>query len=48
MICREVSILLANVFKLTRSRVDDLNIAGQIFISPNLAEIVEAEEAQNW
>jgi len=39
----EVSILLANVFKLTRSRIDDLNIASNIFFAPYLAEIVEAK-----
>jgi hypothetical protein len=47
MICREVAILLANIFKLPSSRVDDLDVTGYIFVSPDLAEIVEAKLAQN-
>lgn len=42
MVCGEVSILLANVLKCTGGRIDDLDVASHVFVSPNLAEIVEA------
>ncbi len=42
MLCGEVTILLSDVFKVARSRVKNLNIACDVFITPDLAEIVEA------
>jgi hypothetical protein len=44
----KIPILLANVLKLTGSRIDNLDIASHIFLSPNFAEVVEAGLCQNW
>ncbi len=41
MIRGEVSVFSSNILKLTSGRIKNLYIAGNIFLSPDLAEVVE-------
>jgi len=42
----EVSILLANVFELTSGGIYDLNIAGEVLVAPDFAEVVKAKRVR--